>query len=213
MDISKIRKALKNGKIKYTDEGNRYSVLVPLIEIDNELHLIYEVRSMSIKRQPGEISFPGGKIEEDESPLDAAVRETKEETGIGEKNIEIITELDYVTNKSGFFVFAFLGYISNVDYSEIKFSEDEVAELFYVPLSFFMENEPEKYYINYYPSTDENFPKHLINGGEDYDWEKIRNPVYFYRYKDYVIWGLTAKITYNLVKMLNSYQEQYSDVD
>lgn len=202
MNIEQIENKLKDTKAKPIIDGINFSVLVPIIEINNEFNLIFEVRSMSIKRQPGEISFPGGRIEDGESPLDAAVRETWEETGIDKENIEIITELDYASNKNGSFVYSFLGHIKNTDYLNIKFSKDEVSELFYVPLSYFFENEPEEYYINYYPETEENFPLHMISEGANYKWESIRYPVYFYKYNNYIIWGLTAKITNSFIKKL-----------
>lgn len=202
MDIKKISALLDGNKPKPIDEDVKFSVLVPLIEIDNELHLIYEVRSMTIKRQPGEISFPGGRIENGETSLEAAIRETYEEIGVKRENIDIITELDYATSKNGSFVFAFLGHIKNTDITEIVYNKDEVSELFYVPLSFFLENEPQKSYINYHVETDDDFPVHMINNGAGYNWGSIRNPVYFYNYKNYIIWGLTAKITYSLIKNL-----------
>lgn len=202
MNLEQIENVLNDTKAKPIVDGVNFSVLVPLIEINNELNLIFEVRSMSIKRQPGEISFPGGKIEDGESPLDAAIRETYEETGIDIEHIKIITELDYASHKEGAFVYSYLGYIKDTVYSDIKFSKDEVSELFYVPLSFFLENDPEKHYVNYYPETEENFPFHMINEGTNYKWDKIKYPVYFYKYNDYSIWGLTAKITYNFIKKL-----------
>lgn len=205
MNLNDIKNRIKNAEPEPIDEGVRFSVLVPLIEIDGELNLIYEVRSGSI-RQPGEISFPGGKIEENESPRQAAARETNEELGIRESDIEIITELDYATSKSGSFVYTFLGYIKNIGPAEINYSSDEVYELFFVPLSYFLETEPEKYYMNYYPKTDDDFPYQMIANGKNYDWESIRYPVYFYKYKGYIIWGLTAKITrsfINKIKDLN----------
>lgn len=203
MNIKKIKDTLKNSKAKPINDDIKFSILVPLIEINNELNLIFEVRSMSIKRQPGEISFPGGKIEDGESPLEAAIRETYEEIGIKEEAIEVITELDYASSKNGSFVYSFLGYIKNIDYLNIKFNKDEVSELFYVPLSFFMENYPKKHYVNYYVKADDDFPFHMINDGENYNWGSIRNPVYFYNYNNYIIWGLTAKITYSLIKKLS----------
>lgn len=202
MNLEQIENMLRGTKAKPIVDGINFSVLVPLIEINNELNLIFEVRSMSIKRQPGEISFPGGRIEDGESPLDAAVRETFEEIGIDREHIEIITELDYASHKEGAFVYSYLGYIKDISSSEIKFSKDEVSELFYVPLSFFLENDPEKHYINYYPETEENFPFHMINEGTNYKWDKIKYPVYFYKYNNYIIWGLTAKITYNFIKKI-----------
>lgn len=204
MNIEQIKNKLEKTKSEPIIDGVNFSVLVPLIEINNEFNLIFEVRSMSIKSQPGEISFPGGRIEDGESPLEAAVRETWEETGIEKENIEIITELDYASNKNGSFVYSFLGHIKNTEYSGIEFSKDEVSELFCVPISFFLENEPEKYYINYYPEPEENFPLHMIKEGANYNWGNIRYPVYFYNYKDYIIWGLTAKITNSFIKKIKN---------
>lgn len=201
MNLNSIKNKMKNASPRPIDDDLRFSVLLPLIEIDGELNLIYEVRSKSI-RQPGEISFPGGKIEENETPEYAAIRETCEELGIQESNIEIINELDYATSKSGSFVYSFLGVVKNIDKEKINFNKDEVDELFFVPLSFFMENEPEKYYMNYYPKADNDFPYHMVNDGKNYNWGNIRYPVYFYKYNDYIIWGLTAKITYSLIRKL-----------
>ena len=202
MNINDVKKLMAESVPLPMDEDYRFSVLLPLIEIDGEINLIYEVRSKSI-RQPGEISFPGGKIEPGENPEYAAVRETCEELGIERENIEVITEMDYaVTSKSGSFVYTYLGNIKDIEINEIKYNRDEVAEIFQVPLSYFMENEPEKYFMNYYPKADNDFPYHMLNGGEKYNWESLKYPVYFYKYKDYIIWGLTAKITYSFVRKL-----------
>ncbi len=201
MNLNEIKDKMKDTLPHPIDDDLRFSVLLPLIEIDGEIHLIYEVRSESI-RQPGEISFPGGKIEENESPEYAAVRETHEELKIDEDNIEILAEMDYATSKSGSFVYTFLGHIKNTDTSKINYNRDEVSELFFVPLSYFLENEPEKYYMNYYPKADNDFPYHMVNDGKNYNWESIRYPVYFYKFKDYIIWGLTAKITYSFINKI-----------
>ncbi|MGB4438310.1 MAG: CoA pyrophosphatase [Sedimentibacter sp.] len=205
MNINEIKNKIRNIEPKPIDEDLRFSVLVPLIEINGQLNLIYEVRSKTI-RQPGEISFPGGRIEECESPVDAAMRETWEELGIKKENIEILAELDYATSKSGSFVYSFLGYIKNIKATEIVYSHDEVSELFCVPLSFFLENQPEKYYMNYYPQADNDFPYNLVNDGINYNWGNIRYPVYFYKYGNYVIWGLTAKITYSLINKIKNFK-------
>ncbi len=204
MNIHEIKDKIKNVEPKPIDEDFRFSVLLPLIEKNGELNLVYEIRSKNI-RQPGEVSFPGGKIEDFETPMEAAIRETSEEMGINKDNIEILSELDYATSKGGSFVYSFLGYIKNIDLSEVKFNEDEVSKLFCVPLSFFLENKPEKHYMNYYPQADKDFPYNLVNDGINYNWGNIRYPVYFYEYEDYVIWGLTAKITYSFInKLINN---------
>ena len=203
MNIENIKNKLKNIKPKPIDFDVSFAVLVPMIEIDGELNFIYEVRSNSIT-QPGEISFPGGRIEEGESPKEAAIRETSEELLLNKANIEIIAELNYVSSKSGAFVFTFLGLIKDVYADEIEYCVDEVSEVFFVPLSFFLKNQPEKYYMNYYPKADKDFPYHMVNNGEDYNWGNIRYPVYFYKYCNYIIWGLTAKITYSFINELTN---------
>ncbi len=203
MNMKNIKDKLKNIKAKPIDYDVSFAVLVPLIEIDGELNLIYEVRSNSIT-QPGEISFPGGRIEEGESPEEAAIRETSEELLLNKRNIEIIAELNYASSKSGSFVFTFLGLIKDIDAYEIEYCIDEVSEVFFVPLSFFLENQPERYYMNYYPKADKDFPYHMVNNGEDYNWGSIRYPVYFYKYYNYIIWGLTAKITYSFINELKA---------
>lgn len=201
MNLKDIKDKIRNSASVPIDDDMMFSVLVPLIEMNDKVYLIYEVRSNSI-RQPGEISFPGGKIEENESPEYAAIRETYEELGIDKSDIEILSKLDYATSKSGSFVYTFLGYIKNIDVEKINYNRDEVSELFFVPLSYLLENEPEMYYMNYYPKADNDFPYHMVNSGRDYNWESIRHPVYFYKYKDYVIWGLTAKITNNFIRKI-----------
>lgn len=203
MNFDDIKNKLKHKEPKPIDDDMRFSVLVPLIEINGEIHLIFEVRSKNI-RQPGEISFPGGRMEEGETPTYTAIRETHEELNISEEDIEIIAELDYATSKSGSFVYTFAGIIKNTDASKIIYNKDEVSELFFVPLKYFLENEPDKYYMNYYPKTDEDFPHHMVNDGENYNWGQIRYPVYFYKYLEYIIWGLTAKITHSFINKIKN---------
>ncbi len=203
MDFNDVKNRIKNKEPRPIDDDIRFSVLVPLIEIDGQIHLIYEVRSKAI-RQPGEISFPGGRIEEGESPAYAAIRETHEELNINREDIEIIAELDYTTSKSGSFIYTFAGIIKNTDAAKISHNKDEVSELFFVPLTYFLENEPEKYYMNYLPKADDDFPYHMVNDGENYNWGQIRYPVYFYKYAEYIIWGLTAKITYSFINKIKN---------
>lgn len=73
-----------------------FSVLVPVVEKDGGLHLLYEKRARHMKRQPGEICFPGGEMEEGENPEECALRETWEEIGIPEQSIKVVNRLDTI---------------------------------------------------------------------------------------------------------------------
>ena len=71
------------------------AVAVPLLEIDGEDHVVFTVRSNKLRRQPGEISFPGGHCEpNDKSSAHAAMRECSEELGINLDQIELLGNLD-----------------------------------------------------------------------------------------------------------------------
>lgn len=200
--IEQIEKIINSCDVKSIDSDTCFAVLVPLVDVGGELNVMFEVRSMSIKRQPGEISFPGGQIEAGETPLKAALRETEEETGIDASSIRVLGGLDYVSRRDESLIYPYLGYIESVDAKNIHYSEDEVAEIFFVPLSFFMENEPVTSYVDYRPSLAPDFPVHLLPGGKGYSWGAMHYPVYFYTYGKYIIWGLTAKILYHFVKKL-----------
>lgn len=202
MNLEQIKIKIKESDTYPIEIDNYYSVLVPLVEINKELHLLYQVRSHCIARQPGEISFPGGQVENNESFVDAAVRETHEEIGLAKENIEILGSLNYVIGKSGFIIYPYLGYLNNCEVSKLQYSKEEVNELFTVPLDFLLNKEPEKHYIQFKPDLSGEFPFHLIQNGKDYNWHNIKYPVYFYKYNQYIIWGITAKITYNFIKKL-----------
>lgn len=202
MKIEEIKRKLKNTEVSPIENRYYFSVLVPLVKINGELHLVFEIRSFDIGRQPGEISFPGGQVELGETFEEAAIRETYEEIGLDKEKIEIICGLDYIVGKSNFLVYPYLGCLHDTEINKLKYNEDEVAELFTVPLEFFLKNEPKLHKIKYMPDIDTTFPIDMIQNGKNYNWGTIEYPVYFYKYKDYIIWGLTAKITYNFIKKI-----------
>ena len=90
--MTDIKDKFKNYKPYINGYKNmkRAAVLIPLVKKDNSYSILFELRSKTMKRQPGEISFPGGIIENNESPKEACLRETFEEIGIKEEDIDII---------------------------------------------------------------------------------------------------------------------------
>lgn len=194
MDISLIKKLLESKQPTILDSVYGSAVIVPIIKIDDEPHILFQIRSFTLNSQPGEICFPGGKIEKDESALSCAIRETSEELNIAENNIEIIGKLDYLLTPFNMSIYSFCGIINDVKFDSIKFNKSEVASIFSVPISELLNQEPEVSNMIINVEPPKNFPFHLIQNGEAYNWKAGTYPVYFYKYKDYIIWGITAKI-------------------
>lgn len=178
-----------------------YSVLIPLVEKDGETYLLYEVRSESLNRQPGEVCFPGGRMENGESAEECAVRETSEELNINPSDIRIIARTDFLHTYSNFTLYSVLGAIDYGVVSGITVNPDEVKEVFLVPVSFFAENEPEIYCFDVLPDIGPDFPYQKINHDNGYNWRKGKTAVPIYRYGERVIWGLTARITKHLIDL------------
>ncbi|MBN6186829.1 CoA pyrophosphatase [Aneurinibacillus sp. BA2021] len=179
----------------------RAAVMIPLVEKENKLHVLFEVRAQTLKRQPGEICFPGGKIDPgDESEQAAAVRETCEELGLEQADLEVMESLGIMIPPYSSSIYSFVGRIHDV--TKIKPNPDEVAEVFYVPLEFFLKNEPDIHHINVAMKPDEDFPFDLIPQGKDYKWRTTKIPEYFYQYDGKIIWGLTARILYEFITIV-----------
>ena len=203
LNLRKIKAKVQGRKPLPVDVKNRFSVMVPLIKRDGEVHLLFEKRAFTLRNQPGEISFPGGRIEKGESPREAAVRETAEELLISEREIEIYSEGDFVVNPYAAIIYTFVGEIKK-DFDKISPSEDEVEKVFTVPLSYFLKTKPKSYKINLRVERNKEFPYHLIPNGVNYKFKRGREEVLFYEYEDEIIWGFTAKMARRFVENLMS---------
>lgn len=206
----KMINKLKNREhhIQGHKQMRKSAVFVPFVEEKKGLSVAFEVRSHLLRRQPGEICFPGGRIDEDDpSPQSAAVRETCEELGVTTNQVEVVAPLDVLVTPFQSIIYPFVGFIRN--FESLKPNPKEVAEVFTVPLSFFQTHKPKKYAINVTIQPEEQFPFHLIHGGENYKWSAGRYPEYFYEYEGQIIWGLTARILTNLLEDMNVYEEDF----
>lgn len=202
MDIEDIINKIKGRRAEPLEVKQKYAVLIPLIENRGKWEIIYELRAKDLKRQPGEISFPGGQVEKGETYKEAAIRETMEELNIEKENINIIGELDYLVSHANTVIHSFLATIHNIDVDNIKANKDEVDHIFTVPINFFINNEPNLYYIDLHPAISEDFPYNLIPNGKNYNWRFDKHSVYFYNYNDYIIWGYTAKMTKHFIDLI-----------
>ena len=203
MKIKQISDVLKarTPSILGHDQFMKFAVLLPLVEVDNEVHILFEVRSLTLRRQPGEVCFPGGRIEKGEDPQRAAVRETSEELGIQESDITDVFPLDFMVSAFGTIIYPFAGNIK--DLGIITPNVAEVGEVFTVPLSFFKKNQPDSYKINFQVEPEDGFPFDLIIGGENYNWQTRTMDEYFYRHNEKVIWGLTAKVLTHFLELID----------
>ncbi|WP_026907904.1 NUDIX hydrolase [Paucisalibacillus globulus] len=205
MEINKIldQLARKEPGIMGMEDFKQSAILIPLVEVNGDTHILFEVRSMKLRSQPGDICFPGGRIDStDPTSRYCAIRETTEELGISEESILDVTPIDYVVSDMGRIIYPYVGKLRDID--EITPNESEVGEFFTVPLSYFLNTTPESYKVNFKVIPEENFPFDLIVGGEDYNWQIRHVNELFYRYEDRVIWGLTAKILTHFLKLIKS---------
>jgi 8-oxo-dGTP pyrophosphatase MutT (NUDIX family) len=190
------------GKHKY------FSVLVPLVEKEGQLYLLYQLRAAHMKRQPGEVCFPGGKVEPGESLQQCAVRETVEELGILESDIKVINQMDVMHTYSNFTLFPFLGTIKAEALDRLNCNPDEVEEVFLVPLDHLIENDPFLYKMQIAPLIKEDFPYEKIKFPKTYKWRYRTNDIPIYEYENRIIWGLTGRVTMNLIEVLKGREDR-----
>lgn len=200
-DISRhFLKRTANPEGKYRN----FSVLIPLIYINNEIHLLFEIRSHELNTQPGEICFPGGAVEENESYMECAIRETSEELNIPCSTIKLLGQGDYIVTPFNLILYPFVGVLEDVLFEKINYNKNEVESIFTVPLKYFLNNAPETYYITTSLNVPKDFPFHKIQNGKGYDWRTGKYPIIFYQYNGHVIWGMTARIIQNFINIVTS---------
>ena len=156
------------------------AVLIPLFQDGNEYRILFTRRTQMVEAHKGQISFPGGRIDEkDRSLLETALREAYEEIGLRQKDVDVLGRTDDMrTVASNYIVHPFVGFIPG-SYSFV-ISKDEVERLIAVPFRVFMENGTVMP-VNY-------------EGGA---YEGLA-----YTYDGEVIWGATARIMHNLVNIV-----------
>lgn len=175
-----------------------YGVLVPLVERPEGLCLLYEVRADTLGRQPGEVCFPGGRVEAGETPSDCALRETWEELGIPQAAVELIAPLDLLTHQGGFVIHPFLGVVDPA--AAVCPSPAEVKEVFTVSVNWLLAHPPAVYSYDLVPQVGEDFPYERVGFPRGYRWRGGKVTVPIYDWPDHPIWGLTGRITRRLLE-------------
>ena len=179
-----------------------YAVLCPLVERPDGLHLLFEVRSAALHRQPGEVCFPGGRMEAGETPEQCALRETEEELAIPRQEVEVLGRPYFICNQAGFLMQPVLGLVSAAGFAAVAPSPAEVGEAFTVPLAFFRETAPEQYVYALQPDVPGDFPYETVGIPADYRWARGRVEVPIWYWQGHAVWGMTARLTQDIVRHL-----------
>lgn len=200
MDISAFEKRYKSRAPALDGCRGYYAVLVPLVDVAGEPNLLFEVRAADLRRQPGEVCFPGGRVEAGESDVECALRETREELSIPESEIRVLGRLDFLYHQTGTIIYPVLAEISQKGFSLLRESPDEVAETFLVPFSRFVEEPPLLYRYSLVPDVPKDFPYDLIGFDRPYAWKGGCAEVPIYRCGSHPVWGLTGRMVMGLVR-------------
>ncbi|MDG2187739.1 MAG: CoA pyrophosphatase [Hyphomicrobiales bacterium] len=157
------------------------SVLIPLTVYNDNIHIILTLRSINLPTHAGQISFPGGKVDEyDMNPMRTAYREAAEEIGLNEDLISLQGYLDIYRTGTKYIILPVVGFVSE-DY-EPKLNKGEVEDLIYLPLDFIADK------------SNLQYREQEINGEKRF--------FYVYEYNDHFIWGATAHMLKSLSERL-----------
>ena len=157
------------------------AVLVPLVMRPTGFTVLLTQRTQHLRDHPGQISFPGGRVEAtDENPIATALRETQEEIGLPRHCVDIIGHLDPYETATGFLVTPVVGFVQPV--FRLKTDPFEVAEVFEVPLTFLLD------------TSNHQIGKRMFCGTQRRFW--------VFQYEDRFIWGATAGMLMNFFRRL-----------
>jgi 8-oxo-dGTP pyrophosphatase MutT (NUDIX family) len=163
------------------DAAKPAAVLVPMVMRESGVTVLFTQRATGLRSHSGQISFPGGKIDDtDASPIAAALREAEEEIGLDRRLVEPLGYVDAYLSSTGYLVMPVVATVSP-DLA-LTLNPVEVAEVFEVPLGFLMDA------VN-----------HQIHSRE---WRGRMRRYYAIPFGERYIWGVTAGIVRNLYERL-----------
>jgi 8-oxo-dGTP pyrophosphatase MutT (NUDIX family) len=180
--IEEIKYKLNSSNFEKPSGRPQASVLIAILNYGEYIEspeLIYTQRSGHLSTHSGEVSFPGGKAEDgDASLFDTALRESNEEMSLNGEDVTMLGKLDYFISRHKIEVNPF---IATVDKAQDLEANEEIQEIFTVPLSFLLD------------------PKNIIRESIERQGSVWEVPTW--SLKNQKIWGLTAMITVNFLNV------------
>ncbi|CAK1555566.1 unnamed protein product [Leptosia nina] len=156
------------------------AVLIPMCRVNDETSLLYTVRATTLNSHSGQVAFPGGKTEKSESPVETALRETKEEIGLCPSKVDIWgCGPAFPGKRNKLMITPVIGCISDLSADDFQINEEEVSEVFAVP-------------IHVLCDAKNQFHTQFSNG--------FVLPVFVA--EEYKIWGITAFMTHVFLRSL-----------
>ena len=180
--IEDIKYKLNSSNSEKPSGRPQASVLIAILNYGEYIEspeLIYTQRSSHLSTHSGEVSFPGGKAEDgDTSLFDTALRESNEEMSLNGEDVTMLGKLDYLISRHKIEVNPF---IATVDKAQDLEANEEIQEIFTVPLSFLLD------------------PKNITRESIERQGSVWEVPTW--SLKNQKIWGLTAMITINFLNV------------
>ena len=180
--IEEIKYKLNSSNSEKPSGRPQASVLIAILNYGEYIEspeLIYTQRSGHLSTHSGEVSFPGGKAEDgDVSLFDTALRESNEEMSLNAEDVTMLGKLDYLISRHKIEVNPF---IATVDKAQDLEANEEIQEIFTVPLSFLLD------------------PKNIKRESIERQGSVWEVPTW--SLKNQKIWGLTAMITVNFLNV------------
>ena len=206
--IEKIKERISSLEIPeiHDPRFRESAVLIPILQStdsmgQSKLSFVLTVRAKKLKKHSVEISIPFGKIEKNETPVQSALRETKEEIGVGSELIQILGKFEPVITMTGFIINPIVGLLGT---DTFKINPDEVQKILIVPFDFFLNTKSLKenpYYVgdSYLPFLSFDYKEFEIVEGIE-------------KSSQFTIWGATAHMIarfFHLIFNISLYSNQY----
>ena len=166
----------------FSNSPRSAAVLVPLLKRKRAWHILFTRRTSSLPEHSGQVAFPGGRADpDDQSARITALRETHEEIGISPDDVKVLGELQELRTISNYCVFPIVGRIPWP--YDFVLAREEVSRVFTIPLEWLAD--PNNHEIQFRELPPPYSPAPVI---------------YFERYDNELLWGVSAEITLNLLE-------------